>query len=261
MDQIIAKNKEQWNRLALAGVQHSKPFYGYTVKEAKEYCFRYGIISDVKGLNILCLAGGGGQDSVAFGLLGANVTVFDLSDVQLSRDTEAASHFGLEIKTIQGNMTDLSQFSDCSFDIVWQPYSLNYSPVIEPVFKEVARVLRNKGKYFVAFANPFVQALDGDSWNGRGYELKGLYADKEDVTKYVPEWEVTNDEGETKKVESPHQFRHRLSSVLNSLVKNRFSLLYLNEWMRNDEKSEPGSWAHFTQSAPPWFDSFWELNK
>jgi hypothetical protein len=27
------------------------------------------------------------------------------------------------------------------------------------------------------------------------------------------------------------------------------------------ENPEPGSWMHFTQTAPPWFDSFWRLKK
>jgi hypothetical protein len=31
--------------------------------------------------------------------------------------------------------------------------------------------------------------------------------------------------------------------------------------MKPDENPEPGSWAHFTQVAPPWFSSFWKLEK
>ena len=37
-------------------------------------------------VTVLCLACGGGQQSVALALLNANVTVFDLSEGQLDRD-------------------------------------------------------------------------------------------------------------------------------------------------------------------------------
>jgi hypothetical protein len=62
-------------------------------------------------------------------------------------------------------------------------------------------------------------------------------------------------------VDRPHEFRHNLSTVLNALVRNRFVLLQLKEWVRHAEPLEPGSWPHFTQAAPPWFDSFWQLSK
>ena len=42
-------------------------------------------------MDVLCLAAGGGQQSVAFALLGANVTVFDLSETQLEHDRLAAA--------------------------------------------------------------------------------------------------------------------------------------------------------------------------
>ena len=208
-----------------------------------------------------CLAGGGGQGSVAFGLLGAQVTVLDLSDVQLERDRQAASHHNLNITTLQGDMRDLSVFSEDSFDIVWQVYSLNFVPSVEPVFRGVRRVLRPGGIYFVQFANPFVHAVDDEAWDGSAYPLKHPYIDGEDLTSYFPTWDVTQPDGTKVTLPGPYEFRHTLSTVLNTLVSNGFVMLGLWEWMRLDENPEPGSWAHFTQLAPPWFSSFWRLEK
>lgn len=258
MNNIIRDNHERWNELANANVMHSQPYLDYTPEKAADYVYRYNILNDVKGQNVLCLASGGGQDSVAFVLLGARVTVLDLSEVQLSRDCEAAQHFGLHVETVQGDMRNLSMFSDNQFDVVWQPYSLNYSPDVEPVFAEVARVLKPGGIYHATFANPFAQALDGESWNGTGYLLRGLYTDGEDISKYYPYWDVEQADGSIVRIKRPHEFRHNLSTVMNSLAKNGFIFLHLQEWMRSDEM-EPGSWPHFTQTAPPWFDSFWRL--
>lgn len=261
MDSIIKNNRERWNALANANVIHSKPWLDCTPEKAAAYVYCHDFLTDVSGKSVLCLAQGGGKGSVAFGLLGADVTVTDLSDVQLSRDREAALHHGLQIRILQGDMRDLSAFSDDEFDLVWQPYSLNYSPEVEPVFREVARVLKPDGIYHVTFANPFVQALDGESWDGNGYALRGLYTDGEDISRYYLHWDVEQTDGSTVKVESPHEFRHNLSTVLNSLAKNGFIFLHLQEWMRHDENPKPGSWPHFTQTAPPWFDSFWRLSK
>lgn len=260
MDTVIRDNRERWNELANANVMHSQPFLDYTPEMSAEYVCRHNIIKDVKGKKVLCLASGGGQDSVAFALLGADVMVQDLSEVQLSRDREAALHHGFQLETIQGDMRDLSMLPDDEFDIVWQPYSLNYSPNVEPVFAEVSRVLKSGGIYHVTFANPFGQAID-DDWNGTGYLLRGLYLDGEDISKYYPNWDVEQEDGSVVRVKRPHEFRHNLSTVMNSLASNGFILLHIQEWMRSSENAEPGSWPHFTQSAPPFLDSFWRLGK
>jgi ubiquinone/menaquinone biosynthesis C-methylase UbiE len=259
MDNINKTNRERWNALARANVEWSQPFLDFTPQKAAEYVFRYGIVKDVAGKKVLCLASGGGQDSVAFGLLGADVTVFDLSDVQLERDRLGAAHHNLVVETIQGDMRDLSVFIDNLFDLVWQPYSVNFVPSVETVYREVARVLKPGGIYYMSFANPFVHAVDDEAWDGNAYPLNRFYIDGEDTITYFPHWNVTQPDGKQVKLDSPHEFRHTLSTVLNTMAKNGFVFLHLQEWMESDENPEPGSWVHFTQVAPPWFDSFWRL--
>ena len=260
MDEINATNRQRWNALANANVEYSRPFLEYTVDDARKDVGRHGILAEVTGKNVLCLASGGGQDSVAFSLLGANVTVLDLSDVQLERDRQAAAHHGLKISTCQGDMRDLSVFPANSFDIVWQVYSLNFVPSVEPVFSGVARILRPGGIYFLQFANPFVHAVD-DVWDGHAYPLHYPYIDGEDLTQYFPDWDVTQPDGTIVKLPGPHEFRHTLGTVMNTMVSHGFIFLGLWEWMRGDENPEPGSWPHFTQVAPPYLETFWRLSK
>jgi SAM-dependent methyltransferase len=182
MNNIIKTNRERWNELARANVEYSRPFLDFTTEQAAHYVFRYGILKNVAGNRVLCLASGGGQDSVAFGLLGADVTVLDLSDVQLERDHQAAVHHGLQIKTVQGDMRDLSAFLDDHFDIVWQVYSINFVPSVEPVIREVRRVLKPEGVFFLQFANPFAIGIDEEKWDGKAYPLNSLYIDGEDMS-------------------------------------------------------------------------------
>jgi SAM-dependent methyltransferase len=261
MDEINRTNRERWNALARANVEWSRPFFEYTPEQAAISVYRHGVLKDVAGKQVLCLAGGGGQGSVAFGLIGADVTVLDLSDEQLERDRLAAAHHGLQVHSIQGDMRDLSIFPDNSFDIVWQVYSINFVPSIEPVIRGVRRVLRPEGIYYLQFANPFVQAVDDEAWDGKAYPLNAPYLDGEDLTERFPHWDVPQDDGTSLRLDSPHEFRHTLGTMLNTLADHGFILLGLWEWQKNDKNPIPGSWAHFTQIAPPWFSSFWRLVK
>jgi SAM-dependent methyltransferase len=259
MDKINKTNRERWNALANANVEFSRPFLAYTPEMAAAYISRYGIIQDIAGKKVLCLASGGGQDSAAFGLLGAEVTVMDLSDIQLERDRQAAAHHSLQIEIVQGDMRDLSRLPNNIFDLVWQPYSVNFVPTVEPVYQGVARILKPGGIYYMQFANPFVQSVDDEAWDGSAYPLNRPYIDGDDITHYFPQWDVDQDDGSTVKLDSPYEFRHNLSTVLNTMAQNGFIFLHLQEYMLKDENPEPGSWPHFTQVAPPWFDSFWRL--
>jgi SAM-dependent methyltransferase len=261
MDEINATNRKRWNDLASANVEWSRPFLDYSVDQAAAYVYRHGVLREVAGQQVLCLASSGGQDSVAFGLIGAQVTVLDLSDVQLERDRQAAAHHGFHVTTHQGDMRDLSVFPADTFDLVWQVYSLNFVPTVKPVFREVQRVLRPGGTYFLQFANPFVHAVDNEGWNGNAYLLKHPYLDGEDLTQYYPDWDVPQPDGSQVKLPSPHEFRHTLSTVMNTLVGNGFDFLGLWECIEPDRDPAPGSWAHYTQVAPPWFDTFWKLQK
>jgi SAM-dependent methyltransferase len=256
---VSRANRERWNALAAANVEYTRPFLDFTPEMAAKHVYRHKVLKNVEGRRVLCLASGGGQDSVAFGLLGADVTVFDLSDIQLERDRQAATHPALHVETIQGDMRDLSVFSDGFFDIIWQPYSVNFVPSVEPVFREVARLLKPGGTYFLQFANPFVRAVDDEAWDGNAYPLNRPYLDGEEVTKYFPHWDVTQPDGTQAKLESPYEFRHTLGTVMNTLVDNGFVFLGLWEWQVGEKGPQPGSWAHFTQVAPPWFNSFWRL--
>jgi len=261
MDDISKTNRTRWNDLARANVEWSRPFIDFSVEQAEKFVHRYGVLKDVAGKQVLCLASGGGQDSVAFGLLGAHVTVFDLSDEQLERDRQAAVHHGLQTKTIQGDMRDLTVFPANQFDIVWQIYSINFVPSVESVFSEVRRVLKPGGIYFLMFANPFAIGIDEEKWDGNAYPLNSLYINGEDLSKDFPHWDVKQPDGSTVKRPSPHEFRHTMGTILNGMAGNDFILLGLWEWIPEEKDPQPGSWAHYTQVMPPFLNTFWKQGK
>jgi SAM-dependent methyltransferase len=267
MDNTTAKNQQKWDELVKLEVPCSRPNKNPTIEQAKKNLNPNNIFGDLKGKTVLCLASGGGQQSIEFALLGANVTVVDFSKEQLKKDTAEAKKHNLTVRIIQSDMRDLSQFRDQEFDIVYQPYSINYIPEVQKVFNEVSRVLKRDGIYHLMFHNPFVQGSWKDScwgsqwkkqelWNNKGYPISQPYRDGEPIKIDDQTWNFEDTKGRKIKAEAPQEFRHTLSTVINSLIEREFNLLRFEEYKGDNSEAEPGTWDHYITVAPPWL-SLW----
>ncbi|QFY12400.1 methyltransferase domain-containing protein [Nonomuraea phyllanthi] len=258
-DEVYRYNVERWEALVAADALFTRPMLDLDTGKAQAYLglTRLGIPDDLAGRKVLCLAGGGGQQSAAFALLGADVTVFDISPGQLERDRLAAEHYGVGIRTIQGDMRDLSALDDSSFDLVWHPYSLTFVPDSRIVFREVARVVRTGGHYYLMCANPFFSGLTHDSYNGEGYTLRQPYTDG-DATSYPDQDWVYGREPDGRQISEPREYRQTLGRIVNSLIGEGFTLTHLSEVRSDHPDAEPGSWAHFATVAPPWLEFVWK---
>ncbi|UCC68353.1 MAG: class I SAM-dependent methyltransferase [Armatimonadota bacterium] len=195
-DEITRKVEECWDRGVEEGDPCTRPLLDLTREMIEEYAAgrrdelpgvgmepRY-LLEGAEGKDVLCLASGGGQQSAVFGLLGANVTVLDISAGQLRGDRTAAEHYGYQVRTVKGDMRDLSIFEEASFDLVYQPASIAYVPDVRPVYREVHRVLRPGGLYSVGHTNPAVHSLSlgfcgseggAGGWDGAGYRIVDRY--------------------------------------------------------------------------------------
>jgi SAM-dependent methyltransferase len=266
LDDLARFNKERWEELAKAGVIYSRPALNLDAISARTLVDPEGMMDSPAGREVLCLAGGGGQQSAAFALLGSNVTVLDLSDTQLARDRQAAEHYGKSVRTIQGDMRDLSCFGPGSFDLVWHAHSLNFVPDADVVFDQVRRVLRPRGQYRMSCWNPVAHGLDQDSWNGAGYVLIQPYVEGREIDAQ-PFWDVAPwdrpEPGDEKpktpqgslptvRIRGPREFRHTLGNLVNGLIRRGFVLQGLWEQDAGSLDAPPGSWEHFKAYAPPW---------
>jgi len=249
MDEVALYNIERWKALAKARAVFTRPYLDLTEDSARQRFDPDGRLGDLHCKSVLCLAGGGGQQSAAFALLGAEVTVVDISAEQLERDQEAAAHYGVKIETHQGDMRDLSMLGPQHFEVVWQPYSINFVPDIRVVFKEVARVLRAGGLYYFSCANPFASGLGEKDWNGEGYTLKRPYQDGAEITYPDAPW-VAGDAP----IPAPREYRHTLSTVINGLIDSKLVIEHMSDSadFGPNPNAEPGTWDHFTAFAPPW---------
>lgn len=172
MKDMIAHNEAFWDKEALSKHSWSMPVSKEVIEQAKQGHWQIHITKtplpiswlpqDVINKNILCLASAGGQQAPVLAAAGANVTVFDVSERQLELDRHVAKRDGLKLKTVKGDMSDLSAFRDESFDYIIHPISNLYVPDIKSVWKECYRVLSFNGFLLSSFYNPviFVFARD-----------------------------------------------------------------------------------------------------
>ncbi|MCJ7570053.1 MAG: class I SAM-dependent methyltransferase [Anaerolineales bacterium] len=117
---------------------------------------------DLIGLDVLCLASGGGQQGPILAAAGAMVTVLDNSPKQLEQDRLVSELHALDISTVEGDMADLSMFSENNFDLIVHPVSNCFIPDVRPVWAEAYRVLRHGGVLLAGFSNPVIYLFDYD---------------------------------------------------------------------------------------------------
>jgi SAM-dependent methyltransferase len=164
---------------------------------------------DLDGLDVLCLASGGGQQGPILAAAGAKVTVLDNSPRQLEGDRLVAERHALEITTVEGDMADLSMFFDQSFDLIVHPVSNCFVPDVRPVWAEAFRVLRGGGVLLAGFSNPVIYLFDYDLADCTGV-LQVKYA--------LPYSDLTSLTAEERQryleTESPLEFSHTLEDQI-----------------------------------------------
>ena len=259
MDESARYNQARWDALVGANAVWTRPAINLDPAAARALLDPEERLGDVAGLDVLCLACGGGQQSVAFALLGARVSVVDLSEAQLGQDRAAADHYGVTVTTVQADMRDLSALEANSFDLVYHAYSLGFVPDVGAVFAQVARVLRPGGRYFVMWGNPFALGLGGGDWNGAGYALNQPYTDGA-LVEYADQTWVYDREAAAAPVPPPREYRHTLSAVVNGLVAQGLLIEHLSDTagFTPDPHALPGTWRHLVSVAPPWL-SIWAV--
>ena len=237
------QNRAAWNRLADTGSQFAHVATDEELREPlKTLDGRGWLPSSVEGLNVLCLAGGGGWQSILYAVAGANTTVLDLSPSMLRLDRREAERRGVPVRIIEGSMDDLSMLDDASFDIVHQPVSTCYIPDIGRVYREIARVTKDGGLYISQHKQPTsLQIVRRDQQEhyviGIEYYHEGALPATADVSYR-----------ETGAVE----YIHRWDQLVGELCRSGFVLEDLREPYRGDPEAKPGHFRHRGRFIAPY---------
>lgn len=115
-----------------------------------------------KGLKVLGLASGGGQQMPIFAALGAQVSVVDISKKQLESEKLVSQREGYDIEIICADITEGIPFEDESFDLVFHPVSNCYMENTDFIFSEAYRVLKKEGRLLSGLDNGINFIVDED---------------------------------------------------------------------------------------------------
>ncbi|MGD9677625.1 MAG: class I SAM-dependent methyltransferase [Vulcanibacillus sp.] len=166
----VKYNSKAWDNEVKIGNEWTKPVSSETIEAAKNGEWEIVLtptkvvpkdwFGDLLNKKVLCLASGGGQQGPVLAAAGANVTVFDNSIEQLKSEEYVAKRDGLKIRTIQGDMRDLSCFKNEEFDLIVHPVSNIFVDNIILVWNEASRVLKKGGRLLSGIANPLLFIFD-----------------------------------------------------------------------------------------------------
>jgi SAM-dependent methyltransferase len=226
---ILSYNRQAWNRKVERGNAWTIPVTAEEVASARLGTWQILLtptkfvpkawFPTLRGLDILCLASGGGQQGPLLAAAGARVTVFDNSPAQLAQDRLVAERDSLQLDTIQGDMADLSVFPDDHFDLIFHPVSNVFVPKVRPVWSEAFRVLRPGGFLLAGFDNPLIHIFDADLMDEKGH-LEVRYA--------IPYSDLTSlsDDKRSQQITSnnPLEFGHSLEDQIGGQLEAGFFL-------------------------------------
>ncbi|MDZ4818133.1 MAG: class I SAM-dependent methyltransferase [Planctomycetota bacterium] len=238
----LDQNRRAWDTFVRQQQRHTKP------ARDEDFCSPLGAINNdgwignISGLQVLCLAAGGGRQSALYAAAGAIVTVVDLSPEMLALDRQVATERQLNIHAVETSMDDLSMLGTAQFDLVVQPVSTCYVPDIAKVYREVARVMRSGGIYISQHKQP--ASLQADTRAAvQGYELIEPYYRSGPLPPVV---------GSQHREPGTLEFLHRWEELVGHLCRSGFVIEDLSEPLHAKEDAAVGTFAHRSQFVAPY---------
>ncbi|BCB03711.1 class I SAM-dependent methyltransferase [Bacillus sp. KH172YL63] len=199
-------------------------------------------IGDVRGKKIAHLLGSKGNKAVCFALMGANVTVVDLSVENKVYAMALADHAGVTMDYIVCDLLEVPEKHPLNdFDVVLLELGvLHYFVDLKPVFTIVKDILKSGGMFVLRDYHPVASKLL--KVEAGKMVAEGDYFDKGIVDLDVAFWNLL-DERETEGYIQNKIRRWTLGEIVTSLVEAGLTIKRLDE--------ESGvRWA-FPHQAPP----------
>lgn len=245
----LACNARAWDRLASARVSLARPAVDEAFDDPRRWLGSGGtagrawLPERLDGLDLLCLAAGGGKHGPLYAAAGARVTVVDLSPAMLALDRQVAAERRLDLEIVQASMDDLRMFASARFDLVIHPVSTCYVPDVGRVFREVARVTRAGGRYVSQHKQPTsLQASLVTGPDGR-WVLEHR-ADRREPLPPAPPSRLRE--------HGTQEFIHGLSALVGGICAAGFVIEDLGEPDHTRTGAEPGSFADRAAFLPPY---------
>ena len=249
----LLKNAAAWDRLAKAHDALASPACDEAFTDPRNWLGTGGpadrpwLPSSLRGLEVLCLAAGGGKHGPVYAAAGASVTVVDLSASMLDLDRQVARERKLHLELIQSSMDELTMLENDYFDLVIHPVSSCYLPTLKQVFSEIVRVCRPGGLYMSQHKSPrSLQSSLQPNLNGR-YELLFPECQSGDNSGALPPAPPSR-----LREAGTDEFVHSLTDILGGICRAGFSIEDFFEPNEGDQEAVRGSFTHRAAFLPPY---------
>lgn len=182
---LVSKiNQSSWNQAVYQAWvnRHGEPQeYAQKLKEkpANSVSYYLKFTGDVKGKKIANLLGSKGNKAVSFALLGADVTVVDISQENKRYALELAVAANTNINYIVSDVLEIpeeEQLQECDY-VILELGVLHYFVDLAPLFKIVFDSLKHGGKFILRDYHPYafktLGVVEGEmSVNGNYFEAR-----------------------------------------------------------------------------------------
>ncbi|NIU82692.1 MAG: methyltransferase domain-containing protein, partial [Candidatus Thorarchaeota archaeon] len=120
----------------------------------------------MKRKKVLDLGCGEGYYSRVFAELGAHVTGIDFSEEMVNAASEEEIRLPLGINYVTADASNLKEIESCCFDVVFSFMTLMDIEDYEAAVKEVARVLKERGRFIIVTLHPCFEWSDDRQISG-----------------------------------------------------------------------------------------------
>nr|WP_246880376.1 class I SAM-dependent methyltransferase [Sporosarcina sp. 6E9] len=251
------KNRIGWSQFTYEAWKrrHGSPKqYAKKLKENPEKPIRYYLdeVGEVRGKRILNLLGSKGNKAVCFALLGADVTVVDISPENQRYALELADEAGVFISYLVSDALDIDENELSTFDIIILEMGvLHYFLDLHPLFYKVAKLMDETSIFILRDYHPFIsKVLDFE--NGTLAAERDYFND--DCVEVAVAYTHLLTEKQRRDLKNNVIRRWTISGTINALINSGLSIRKMNEdkgirWAfprnspNNIENRLPGTYA------------------
>ena len=195
---------------------------------------------DISGKTISQMPCNNGRELLSLMRFGANEGIgFDISDVAIEEAKQLAKISGLNAKFERINILEIDNRYNNYFDFIYiSEGSLQWFPNLNEYFSVVSRILKDNGKILIFEIHPFAYFFEsGYSLENQNLDKMISYFDKsphsyKDGLDYVG--------GVKYEAKECYWFMHKMSDIINAILKNGISISEFNEYnleMANNEST------------------------
>ncbi|MGE7862580.1 class I SAM-dependent methyltransferase [Bacillus mobilis] len=228
--QLSTRNEKCWNAAAYEAwtnrhgvpADYAKKLIADPMREVDHYL---PYIQSPKGKRIINLLGSKGNKAVALALLGADVTVVDISASNAKYANELAEAAGVSIQYVVSDVLNV-QLSE-SFDIVLLELGvLHYFLDLKPLFQKIATLLKGGGMLILRDYHPVYTKLLGV--DHPSFRANGNYFDEELIEDDVA-YSILLTEAQKESLPKTLIRRWTLGEIITTLAEEHFKIEKLVE--------------------------------